>query len=286
MVVATEYPRQFAQARPYDMRRLSYAGTFRNPLKANTIRTIEWLTAKVQLLRLIRDFERTGAPVGSAFWPKAIKHMGIDIQTPPEEITRIPRTGPVVIASNHPHGLVDGMILAEMVNRVRSDFKILTRSLLTGIPEVEEFMIPVPFPHEDNSRELGLEMREITMDHLARGGVIILFPAGKVASSQTWFGPAVEAEWNLFTHKMVHRSGATIVPVRFPGQNTRAYQIANKLSATLRQSLLLYEIKKALFKPQRPHIGEPIPADVLVDWEGNPRGFLAWLREHTLALGR
>ncbi len=286
MVVATEYPRQFAQSKPYDMRRLSYAGTFRNPLKANTIRTIEWLTAKVQLLRLIREFERTGAPTGAPFWPKAIKHMGIDILTPPEEIARIPRTGPVVIASNHPHGLVDGMILAEMVNRVRSDFRILTRSLLTGIPEVEEFMIPVPFPHEENSRELGLEMRAITMAHLAKGGVIILFPAGQVASSEGWFGPAIEAEWNVFTHKMVHRSGATIVPVRFPGQNTRAYQIANKLSATLRQSLLLYEIKKALFKPQRPHIGEPVPASVLKDWEGNPRGFLAWLREHTLALGQ
>jgi putative hemolysin len=61
--------------------------------------------------------------------------------------------------ANHPHGLVDGMVLAEMVNRVRSDFKILTRSLLTGIPEVEEFMIPVPFPHEENARELGLQMR-------------------------------------------------------------------------------------------------------------------------------
>jgi putative hemolysin len=286
LVVASEYPRQFAQDKPYDMRRLSYAGTFKNPLKANTIRTIEWLTAKVTLLRLIREFERTGAPKGSPFWTKAIRHMGIDILTPAEEIARIPKTGPVVIASNHPHGLVDGMILAEMVNRVRSDFKILTRSLLTGIPEVEEFMIPVPFPHEDNSRELRLEMRAITMDHLARGGVIILFPAGQVASSKTWFGPAIEAEWNVFTHKMVHRSGATIVPVRFPGRNTRAYQIANKLSATLRQSLLLYEIKKALFKPQRPHIGAPIPASVLDEWEGNPRGFLAWLREHTLALGR
>ena len=41
---------------------------------------------------------------------------------------------------------------------VTSDFKILTRSLLTGIPEVEEFMIPVPFPHEDNARELGLHL--------------------------------------------------------------------------------------------------------------------------------
>lgn len=270
--------------RPYDMRRLSYAGTFTNPWKASAIRGIEWLTAKVQLLQLIRDFERSGAPFGAAFWPKALRQMGIRIDTPPEEVAHIPASGPVIIVANHPHGLVDGMVLAEIVNRVRSDFKILTRSLLTGIPEVEEFMIPVPFPHEENSRELGLQMRNDTMAHLKGGGVIILFPAGKVACSEGFFGPAVEAEWNVFTHKMIARSGATIVPVHFTGQNTRAYQIANHLSATLRQGLLLYEIRKALFKPQRPIIGAALPATVLAEWEGNPRGFLAWLREHTLAL--
>jgi len=31
-------------------------------------------------------------------------------------------------------------------------------------------------------------------------------------------------------------------------------------------------------------IGEPIPAEELNKWDGNPRGFLAWLREHTLGL--
>ncbi|MEZ5753882.1 MAG: lysophospholipid acyltransferase family protein [Paracoccaceae bacterium] len=270
--------------RPYDMRRLSYAGTFKNPVKANTIRALEWLTAKVTLLRLIRDFERTGAPVGAPFWPKAIRQMGITIQTPPEEIALIPKTGPLVVVSNHPSGLVDGMVLAEMVTRVRSDFKILTRSLLTGIPEVEEFMIPVPFPHEDNARELGLQMRDETMKHLKAGGVIILFPAGKVAMSEGWWGPAVEAEWNVFTHKIVRSSGATILPVFFPGQNSRAFLIANKISDTIRQGLLLYEIKRCLFKPTRPVIGAPIPAEELKKWEGNPRGFLAWLREHTLSL--
>jgi putative hemolysin len=270
--------------RPYDMRRLSYAGTFKNPFKANTIRTIEWLTAKVTLLRLIRDFERTGAPVGAPFWPKAIRQMGITIETPAEEIALIPKTGPLVVVSNHPSGLVDGMILAEMVNRVRSDFKILTRSLLTGIPEVEQFMIPVPFPHEDNARELGLQMRDETMKHLKAGGVIILFPAGKVAMSEGWWGPAVEAEWNVFTHKIVRSSGATILPVYFPGQNSRAFLIANKISDTIRQGLLLHEIKRCLFKPIRPVIGAPIPPEELKKWEGNPRGFLAWLREHTLSL--
>ena len=277
--------RSAAASRKYDMRRLSYAGTFTNPWKAGTIRAMEWLTAKVTLMRLIRDFERRGAPFGPPFWPAAIRQMGIRIDTPAEEIARIPLEGPLVVVANHPHGLVDGMVMAEMINRVRSDFKILTRSLLTGIPEVEQFMIPVPFPHEENARELGLEMRSVTMAHLQEGGVIILFPAGKVAASEGWFGPAIEPEWNPFTHKMIMRSGATVLPIRFTGQNTRAYQIANKVSATLRQSLLLYEIRKALFRPQRPFIGEPIRPEELKRWADNPRGFLAWLRAHTLALG-
>ncbi|MDZ4096732.1 MAG: lysophospholipid acyltransferase family protein [Paracoccaceae bacterium] len=281
---SAEAPEKRVAGRAYDKSRLSYAGTYRNPFKAGAIRMIEWLTAKVQLLRLIRSFERSGSPVGSPFWPKAIAHMGIRIDTPLDEIRRIPATGPVVIASNHPHGLVDGMILAHLVNHVRSDFKILTRSLLTGIPEVAQFMIPVPFPHEENARELGLAMREETMAHLKAGGVIILFPAGQVACSEGFFGPAIEAEWNLFTHKMLHRSGAVVVPVCFTGQNSRWYQIANKLSATLRQGLLLYEIRHALNKPQRPYVGMPIPNEALKDWVGNPRGYLDWLRAQTLAL--
>lgn len=276
--------RNDGDAKPYDMRRLSYAGTFKNPVKSTTIRLIEWTTAKITLLRLIRQFERSGAPFGPPFWPKAIRQMGIRIETPPEEIALIPPTGPLVVVSNHPSGLVDGMVLAEMVNRVRPDFKILTRSLLTGIPEVAQFMIPVPFPHEDNARELGLQMRDETMKHLRAGGVIILFPAGKVAMSQGWWGPAVESEWNVFTHKIVKSSGATILPVYFPGQNSRLFQIANQVSDTVRQGLLLYEIKRCLFKPTRPVIGAPIPADELKKWEGNPRGFLAWLRDHTLGL--
>lgn len=270
---------------PYDMRRLSYAGTFTNPWKAGTIRTIEWMTAKITLLRLIREFERAGAPYGAPFWPKAIQHMGIRIDTPPEEIARIPKTGPVIVVANHPHGVVDGMVMAEMISRVRPDFKILTRSLLTGIPEIAEFLIPVPFPHEENARELSLKMRNDAMAHLKNDGVIVLFPAGKVATSETWLGPVIEAEWNPFTHKMIQRSAATVVPIHFMGQNTRLYHIADKVSSTLRQGLLLYEIKKGLFKPWRPHIGQPLAPEELKSWSDNPRGFLDWLRAHTLALG-
>ena len=112
----------------------------------------------------------------------------------------------------------------------------------------------------------------------------MLFPAGRVAHSDGWWGPAVEGEWNPFTAKMVMRSGATVVPIRFPGQNTRAYQIAANTSATLRQSLLLHEIKAALNRPQRPVIGEAISPEETRAWTQDPRGWLAMLRERTLSL--
>lgn len=271
---------------PYDKRKLSYANTFTNPWKANTIRVIEWLTGKIPLIRLVRRFERDGAANGQAFWSQALSHMGIELQTPDEQIAHIPKTGPVIIVANHPHGLVDGMILAELIGRVRTDYRILTRSLLTGVSEIEEFMIPVPFPHEEDAREQSLEMRRRAMDHLANDGVLVLFPSGVVACSQIWFGPAIEKQWNPFTAKMIHRSGATVVPVHFPGQNSRAYQIANRISATLRQGLLIHEVMHACGKPQKPIVGAPFDADEIKEWSNNPRGFMAWLRERTMSLGK
>ncbi|MFM2356586.1 MAG: hypothetical protein RLZZ528_2322 [Pseudomonadota bacterium] len=283
-IIASADPAPAVEQKPYDMRRLSYAGTFKNPFKANAIRAIEWTTGKLHLLKLIRQYERSGVPFGQPFWPKAMKTMGIEVLTPEDQVARIPKTGPVVVVANHPHGLVDGMVMAELIGRVRTDYKILTRSLLTGIPEIAEFLIPVPFPHEDNARELGLEMRAQCMAHLKDGGVIVLFPAGKVAHSETWFGEAIEGEWNPFTHKMVTRSGATVLPIYFPGHNTRIYQIANRVSATWRQGLLLHEIKCALNKPQAPVIGHPLSQDELNAKKLGPTELLAWLRGHTLAL--
>ncbi len=188
-------------------------------------------------------------------------------------------TDPLILDRRLPDGL------AELIGRVRTDYKILTRSLLTGIPEIEQFMIPVPFPHEENAIQKSLEMRKATMAHLAAGGVVVLFPSGVVASSDTWWGPAIEREWNPFTAKMVVKSGASVVPIRFPGANSRAYQIADKVSATLRQGLLLHEVVHALNRKQRPHVGLPFDPEEIAKRRTAPRVLMEWMRAETLALG-
>jgi putative hemolysin len=269
---------------PYDGRRLSYANTFTNPWQVRTIQSMEFLTGKMRLLRLIRRFEAMGVPDGQPFWAQALEVMGIDLVTPPEQVARIPAEGPLVIVANHPHGLVDGMVLAELVGRVRQDYKILTRSLLTGVAEIDRFMIPVPFAHEEDALQQNLEMRRRAMEHLTDGGCIVIFPSGVVASSDTMFGPVIERDWNPFTAKMIQRSAARVVPIYFPGQNSRWYQMANRVSSTLRQGLLLYEVKHALNRPQAPVVGRPVERAEIESWKSNPRGFIAWLRERTLAL--
>ena len=72
--------------------------------------------------------------------------------------------------------------------------------------------------------------------------------------------------------------------MKFPGANSRAYQIANKLSPILRQGLLLHEIVHALNKPQGPIVGQPLDQETIDGFADDPRGFMAWLRNHTLSL--
>lgn len=272
----------------YDRRQLTYANSFDDNWTSTAIKTIEWFTGKISILRMVNKFERMNADHrGQKFWAGALGVMGVKLTTPQSQVDNIPTEGPVVVVANHPHGLVDGMVLAELIGRRREDYRILTRSVLTGLDEAAtSFMIPVPFPHDPEAQRKMVEMRAKTMAFLKEGGVVAVFPSGVVSSSDTMFGPVIEREWNVFTAQLIRRSGARVVPIFFPGQNSRIYQIANRVSAILRQGLLLHEIVKSCHKPQGPVIGEPLSDDQMSELQSNPRGFMAWLRQHTLDLGK
>lgn len=271
----------------YDRRSLTYANSFNNGLQSLVIRSIEWSTGKLSILRMVRKLEQRGAPKGQAFWGACLDAMGIELATPADQLANIPMDGPVVVVANHPHGLVDGMVLAELIGRRRNDYRILSRSVLDGLDEVaSSYMITVPFPHDPDAQVKMVEMRAQTMSYLKQGGLVTLFPSGVVASSDTLMGPAIEREWNVFTAQLIRRSGAQVVPIFFPGANTRWYHVANRLSATMRQGLLLHEIVKACNRSVKPVVGSTLTDEQMERLHSDPRGFMAWLRDHTLALGK
>ena len=66
-----------------------------------------------------------------------------------------------------------------------------------------------------------------------------------------------------------------MVLIYFPGANSRWYQIANQISASFRQGLLLHEVVHALNKPQSPIVGNLIERAEIEAWASNPAAL--WL---------
>jgi hypothetical protein len=87
---------------------------------------------------------RKGTGIG--FAQHLLDALDISFKTDDCDRKRIPVSGSAVIVANHPYGIVEGLILAALLDRVRPDWKIMVNSILASIAELRAHMILVnPF---------------------------------------------------------------------------------------------------------------------------------------------
>src|SRR5262249_51218689 len=83
---------------------------------------------------------------GTNIFNRILKKMNVAFAVSDSDLARVPATGACVVVANHPFGILDGILLGALLLRVRPDLKILTNYMLTGVPELDEFCIPLdPF---------------------------------------------------------------------------------------------------------------------------------------------
>jgi putative hemolysin len=166
-----------------------------------------------------------------------------------------------VVVANHPYGVLDGIVIAWLISKVRSDFVVLTNAVLMRAPEVQGFILPIDFSETDEATRTNLASRAAARAQLDRGGVVVVFPAGGVSTAPDKLGrkPAIDGRWQPFVSQLIQRSKAVVVPVWFGGQNSRLFQIASHLSLTLRLSLIFHEVRTRIGARLPVAIGAPIP---------------------------
>jgi putative hemolysin len=148
----------------------------------------------------------------------------------------MPTTGPLIVAANHPTGARDGLVLLEAVRNTRPDVRILANRLLEGIPELAGscfFVDPFGGPAAAARSRAGLRAAH---RWLHRGGALIIFPAGEVASEPG------DAAWHPTIARLALATEAGVVPVFLDGCNSRAFYAAGRLHPRLRTLLLGREL--------------------------------------------
>jgi putative hemolysin len=242
----------------------SYAAASDPPIRRSLIRLVERATGQPKLKRMYIHNQRFPR-ADESFWQAAVRSLALDVRYDADALAAVPKTGPVVFVANHPYGVLDGIVMAWLVSKVRSDFVVLTHIVLTRAPEAAKFILPVDFSGTEEALRTNLASRAKARAQLERGGAVVVFPAGAISTAPDKLGrkPAVDGRWQPFVSQLIQRARAVVVPIWFGGQNSRLFQVASHLSLTLRLSLIFHEVRTRIGASLPVVVGAPIPFESL-----------------------
>ncbi|MCC7406760.1 MAG: hypothetical protein IT442_01730, partial [Phycisphaeraceae bacterium] len=96
---------------------------------------------------LNRMYERLGRKASPRdFCQAVLDDLDVSVRVRATDMAKIPRTGPLLVLSNHPFGGLDGLMLAAILLSVRPDAKVMANFILAQIPDLRRLFIFVnPF---------------------------------------------------------------------------------------------------------------------------------------------
>lgn len=220
---------------------------------------------------------------GIDFADNLLKYLNVSCEFSPDELENLPKDKPFIVVSNHPFGGIDGIIMLSVLGKVRPDIKILTNFLLSYIPNLEEYFLPVnPFTDKPGMRS-SLKGLKMAKEHLAAGGVLGLFPAGEVSSDCNPERIVKDIEWQPSIIKLIKGAGLPIVPIYFDGENSKFFHLVGKINPILRTIRLPHELVNKRDKVIKLKIGRPIASTELEEFLNlDDLGRHLWNRTYSL----
>ena len=178
------------------------------------------------------------------FERRVLGALDIQVEAPPSDVGSIPARGPLVIASNHPHGILDGLALVALVRSLRPDVRVVTNHLLSRIPELHEFCFFVDPFHRPAATARSLTGLRAAHLWLRKGHALIVFPAGEVAHGPIEDACRGESAWKPTMARLASATGAPTVRAHIEGGNSTVFYAAGRVHPALRTALLAREFLK------------------------------------------
>jgi putative hemolysin len=183
------------------------------------------------------QLDRNGGPLPG----RLLRHLGVECLVSRRDLENIPSRGPVVIVANHPFGILEAAVLAELLPTVRPDVKFLANALMNCFEELRDILVTVdPFGSAGAERANLFGVKR-SIEHLRSGGTLVIFPAGEVSHFQ-WKAGIADPEWHDSVARIARLGRATVVPLYIGGANSAWFHAAGFVHARLRTALLIREL--------------------------------------------
>lgn len=259
----------------------TYSGSGRSNLQKRAIRAVEVLFGARRIEHLYRQWRAAGSQFEGSIFGEALRVLSLTTDLDAGAADLIPRTGGLLVVANHPFGVADGLAIGDVVSRVRPDVKLMVHSELCRPPEVQHALLPVDFGHGAESRRVSATTRKLAVEWLDQGHVLVVFPAGGIATAPRPFSRSVaDFAWHPFVARLATRAGVQVLPIFVHGQNSRLFQVVSHYSYSLRVALVFRETLRLQGRPVRLDIGTPFSVT-----PGQNGELAARLRQATFLLG-
>lgn len=197
------------------------------------------------------------------FLSRALLELRVGTDIDPADLKNVPQTGPLMVVSNHPFGVVEGLVLARLLASVRPDVKILANHLLSAIPEMRPLLIEIDAFGGRGAKTRNMAGLRAALAWLKKGGVIVAFPAGEVSSLALKRRMVADPPWQSGVARLVRKAATPVLPVFFEGRNGALFQAAGLVHPRLRTLLLPRENLGRCGHALRLSMGAPIAPEKL-----------------------
>lgn len=242
------------------------------------------LLMEVMKINQVNDlFAQAQPKQGPEFVDAILEGCGVDIEFDERELKNIPKDGSFIAIANHPYGGIEGMVLLKILCMARPDSKIMANFLLKKIPNLSDYFVAVnPFENIDHSSSIsGLKN---TLELLANGTPIGIFPAGEVSTFKVETQQITDRMWHPVVGKIIAKAKVPVVPIYFHGNNGLLFNLLSMIHPALRTAKLPSELFNKQGHTIKLRIGKPINVEDIPDY-GNANKLLSFLRARTYALG-
>ncbi|MBL7556403.1 MAG: lysophospholipid acyltransferase family protein [Bdellovibrionaceae bacterium] len=244
-----------------------------------------------ELRRIVKSFlnDKSADP----YFQKLARAFEIEVQFDRAELEkRVPKTGPLLIVANHPKNGSDGIAIAAAISLVRSDVRVALTTLLQGFPGMNDNAVFLnPYGGREAAR-FNLDGIKQMNQHIADGGVLVIFPSGEVSTKQNLSDNfAFDVEWKKGISNIISKNPSVqVMPLFVEGTASQEFHRIKHLKNPMAQAVLgavahVRQIAKNAKHPIAINMGTPIKGSELVDiFKDDLVAMAQYLRARTYAL--